>query len=159
VRKRRSIRKYKDKEIPRDLLDDILEMARLAPSGANKQPWQLVVVTDPKTKMGLVPICKEQKFVGECSAFIAAIDDSGQKWVKVDVAIALEHIALAAVEHGLGTCWIGAFDPEKMASYLGVPSGKQVTVCMTLGYPDEDPVARPRKEMKKLVNWNKFGKH
>ncbi len=157
VRERRSIRKYKAKEIPRDLLEEILETARLAPSGANKQPWQLVVVTDPETKKGLVPICKEQKFVAECSAFIAAIDEAGQKWVRVDVAIALEHIALAAVDRGLGTCWIGAFDPEKLGAYLGVPSGKQVTVCMTLGYPDEKPAARPRKEMKELVNWDKYG--
>jgi len=157
IKKRRSIRKYKNKEIPQDLLEEILETARLAPSGANKQPWQLVVVTDPERKKGLVPICKDQKFVAECSAFIAAIDDSGQKWVRVDVAIALEHIALAAVDRGLGTCWIGAFDPEKVGAYLEVPSGKQVTVCMTLGYPDEEPAARPRKDLRDLVSWNRFG--
>ena len=157
MRKRRSIRKYKDKEIPADILVEILETARLAPSGANKQPWQLVVVTDPQVKKGLVPICKEQKFVADCSAFIAAVDEAGQKWVKVDAAIALEHIALAAVDRGLGTCWIGAFDPEKMGAYLGLPSGRQVTVCMTLGYPDEEPEARPRKEMKEIVSWNRYG--
>jgi nitroreductase len=157
IQKRRSIRKYKAKEIPRDLLMEVLEAARLAPSGANKQPWQLVVVTDPERRKALVPICKEQKFVGECSAFIAGIDDTTQKWARVDVAIALEHIALIAVEKGLGTCWIGAFDQEKMAAFLGLPKGLMVTACLTLGYPDESPDARPRKEMKDLVHWEKHG--
>jgi len=157
IKNRRSIRKYKSKELPPELLAEILEAARLAPSGANKQPWQLVAVTDKERRKELVPICKEQKFVGDCSVFIAGIDDSAQKWVRVDLAIAMEHIALAAVEKGLGTCWIGAFDQEKMNAFLEVPKGFNVTVGMTLGYPDETPDARPRKELKELVHWNKFG--
>ncbi len=159
MRKRRSIRKYKKKEIPQALLEDVLEAARLAPSGANKQPWQLVVVTDPEKKKGLIPICKDQKFIADSSAFIVAVDEVGQKWVRVDVAIALEHIALAAVDKGLGTCWIGAFDPEKLAAYLEIPKGRQVTVCMALGYPDDEPEARPRKDLSELVSWNTYGNH
>ncbi len=157
IKNRRSIRKYKNKELSADLLAEILEAARLAPSGANKQSWHLVVVTDKDRRKALVPICKEQKFVGECSAFIAGVDESAQKWVRVDLAIAMEHIALAAVEKGLGTCWIGAFDQEKMNSFLGIAKGFNVTVGMALGYPDESPEARPRKELKELVHWNKFG--
>ena len=97
IQRRRSIRKYKNAELPKELLMQILEVARLAPSGANRQPWQLVVVTDAEKKKALVPICKDQKFVGECSVFIAGIDEPTQKWARVDVAIALEHIALAAM--------------------------------------------------------------
>jgi nitroreductase len=157
IHKRRSIRKYKNKDIPKELLMEILEAARQAPSGANKQPWQLVVVTDPETKKALVPICKEQKFVAECSAFIVGIDDPAQKWSRVDLAIALEHMVLAAVEKGLGTCWIGAFDPERMGAQLGVPKGLVVTACLTLGYPDEAPEARGRKNLNDLVHWEKYG--
>jgi len=156
IQKRRSIRKYKDKEIPRELLTQILEAARQAPSGANRQPWQLVVVTDAEKRKALVPICKDQKFVGECSAFIAGIDDPSQKWARVDVAIAMEHIALAAVDKGLGTCWIGAFDPEKLRIALAVPAGMVVTAGMTLGYPDEAPEARTRKNLNELVHWESF---
>ena len=156
IQKRRSIRKYKDKEIPRELLTQILEAARQAPSGANRQPWQLVVVTDAEKRKALVPICKDQRFVGECSAFIAGIDDPSQKWARVDVAIAMEHIALAAVDKGLGTCWIGAFDPEKLRIALAVPAGLVVTAGMTLGYPDEAPEARTRKNLNELVHWESF---
>jgi nitroreductase len=157
IKGRRSIRKYKAKEIPRDLLMEILEAARQAPSGANRQPWQLIVVTDSDRKRGLVPICKDQRFIANCSAFIAGIDDPAQKWAKVDVSIALDHISLLAEEKGLGTCWIGAFDPEKLATYLGVPKPYVVTVAITLGYPDEEPEARSRKPMAELVHWERFG--
>jgi nitroreductase len=157
IQKRRSIRKYKNKEIPRDLLLEVLDAARLAPSGANRQPWQLIVVTDPEQRKALVPICKDQKFVADCSAFIIGVDDSTQKWARVDLAIAMEHIALAAVEKGLGTCWIGAFDGEKMATHIDLPKGLVITACMTLGYPDESPDARSRKSMNEVLHWQKFG--
>jgi nitroreductase len=157
IQKRRSIRKYKAKEIPHDQLMEILDAARLAPSGANRQPWQMIVVTDAERKRGLVPICKDQKFIADCSAFIAGVDDPSQKWTRVDISIALEHIALAAVERGFGTCFIGAFDGEKLATYLGLPKPYVVTVGLTLGYPDENPDARSRKPMAELFHWERYG--
>ena len=157
IENRRSIRKYKAKPIPQSVLLELLEAARLAPSGANRQPFQLIVVTDPVKKKGLVPLCKNQAFVDEASVFIAGIDDPQQKWSKVDLSIALDHLSLAAVEKGLGTCWVGAFDPEKLAEYLGVPKDKVITVCMSLGYPDESPDARSRKPIKDITYWNKYG--
>lgn len=157
IRARRSIRKYKKKAIPADLLHEVLDAARLAPSGANRQFWKLIVVQDERMKKGLVPLCKDQKFIEDCSAFIAAVDDPTQKWYRVDVAIALDHLSLAAVEKGLGTCWIGAFDPERVGEYLGVPKGQVVTVCMTLGYSAESPDPRSRKLMDDLVFWERYG--
>lgn len=156
IKGRRDIRKYKRKKIPRKDLEEILEAARLAPSGANRQFWKMVVVQDEDRKRGLLPICKNQTFIDDCSAFIAGIDDPAQKWYRVDVAIAFDHLSLAAHARGLGTCWIGAFDPEKVAEYLGVPKGMVVTVCMTLGYPDEAPDARARKESKELFHWERY---
>jgi len=157
IKNRRSIRRYKRKKIPENDLMKILEAARLAPSGANRQFWKMIVVQDEERKRGLVPLCKNQKFIEECSAFIAGIDDPSQKWYRVDVAIALDHLTLAAYSKGLGTCWIGAFDPEKVAEYLGVPKGQVVTVCMTLGYPDEAPEERTRKPAEELFYWEKYG--
>ena len=158
IKNRRSIRKYKAKEIPHEVLLHLLEAARLAPSGANRQPFQLIVVTDPEKKKGLVPLCKNQQFVGEASVFIAGVDDPQQKWNKVDLSIALDHLTLAAVDKGLGTCWVGAFDQEKLAAYLDVPKDKVITVCLSLGYPDESPEARSRKSMNDIVFWNSYGK-
>ena len=158
IKNRRSIRKYKAKEIPHDILLQVLEAARLAPSGANRQPFQLIVVTDPEKKKGLVPLCKNQQFVDEAAVFIAGVDDPQQKWSRVDLSIALDHLSLAAVELGLGTCWVGAFDPEKLATYLEVPPDRVITVCISLGYPDESPEARPRKSLKDMTYWNTYGK-
>jgi len=157
IKARRSIRKFKRKEMPAELLDHLLEMARTAPSGANRQPWELVVITDRLRLKGLVPICKDQAFVGDCSAFLIGIDDPQQKWAKVDLTITLDHLSLAAVEEGLGTCWIGAFDQARMSEYIGLPADRTVTVCMALGYPDETPPARGRKKAEELFNWDRYG--
>ena len=157
IKDRRSIRKYQSKVIPQDVLLEVLEAARLAPSGANRQPIHLIVVNDPEKKRGLVPLCKNQHFVEEASEFIAGIDDPLQKWNRVDLTIAMDHLSLAAIQFGLGTCWVGAFDQEKLANYLGVPKDKVVTVCMSLGYPDESPEPRSRKSLGEITYWNAYG--
>jgi nitroreductase len=157
IKDRRSIRKYKRKELSNEVLDHLLNMARAAPSGANRQPWEIVVITDRQRLKGLVPICKEQAFIADCAAFIIGVDDPQQKWAKVDMAIALDHLSLAAVEEGMGTCWIGAFDVAKMSEYVGLPADRTVTVCMALGFPDESPGARSRKKAEDLVNWDRYG--
>jgi nitroreductase len=79
IKNRRSIRKYASDDVPNEIILQLLEAARLAPSGANRQPWQLVIVTDQERKRGLVPICKDQKFIADCSAFIAGVDISVDK--------------------------------------------------------------------------------
>jgi len=157
IRTRRSIRRYKREEIPEDVLRDILEAARLAPSAANRQAWEMIVVRDPDLKAQLVPLCKNQKFVEECSALLVAIEDPAQRWSKVDAAIMLDHVSLEAHEKGLGTCWIGAFDKAKVGEFLNVPPGREVMACMALGYPDERPDARPRKSIEELVYFERYG--
>lgn len=157
IKNRRSIRKYKKRRIPENDLKAVLEAARLAPSGANRQFWKMIVVQDEERKKELVPLCNNQKFIEDCSAFIAGIDDPSQKWYRVDIAIAMDHLTLAAYSKGLGTCWIGAFDREKLAEYLGVPKGQVITVCMTLGYPDEAPEPRTRKPAAELFYWERYG--
>lgn len=157
IKSRRSIRKFKRKELPNDVLDHLLEMARTAPSGANRQPWELLVITDRQRLKGLVPLCKEQDFLADCAAFIIGIDDPTQKWAKVDLTIALDHISLTAVEEGLGSCWIGAFDQQRLAEYIDLPKEKAITVCLALGFPDESPSARSRKKVEELVSWDKYG--
>ncbi len=83
------------------------------------------MVNDKKLKEELVPICKNQKFVEECSVFLVAVEDPSQKWSKVDCTIMMDHISLEAVNNGLGTCWIGAFDKDKVGRILKVPEGDQ----------------------------------
>src|SRR5512137_173823 len=92
IRERRSVRRYRPKELSVDDLEMLLEAARLAPSGANRQPWEMVAVTDPKRIRDLVPVCKNQTFLENCNLFLVGIDDPQQKWARVDVSIALDHV-------------------------------------------------------------------
>jgi nitroreductase len=155
---RRSVRKFKHKEMPKEDIMMLLEAAQMAPSGANRQPWELVVITDPLRLKELVPVCKNQTFLADCAAFFVGLDDVEAKWSRVDLSIALDHVTLKAVDMGLGTCWIGAFDPEALAKFVSAPKGKMVTVCLAIGYPDEEPEARPRKPLEQLVSWGSYGK-
>jgi len=157
IEKRRSIRKYRKRPIPQRDLMELLDAARIAPSAANRQPWQMIVIQDELIKTELVPMCKDQGFIADCSAFLVGIDDPTQKSAKVDLVIAFDHITLAAVEKGLGTCWIGAFDNDAVAKHLMVPEPLVVTVCMAVGYPAEDPGPRHRKDMESLFHWEQYG--
>lgn len=157
VRARRSVRKYESKQLPDGVLSDLLEAARLAPSSNNKQRWSMVVVTDETVKRKLVPASGNQKFVGECSAYIVAVCDPGASYSAVDIAIALDHLSLRAVELGLGTCWIGFFEPDKIRQVLGIPADRDIPICMTVGYPSAVPAARNRKTPSELFHRDRWG--
>jgi nitroreductase len=156
IRDRRSIRTYKGERIPKDKLDKLLETARLAPSAANRQVWKFIVVEDEQIKNQLVTACNNQAFVGTASQVIAGIGDPAQKWHQVDLAIALEHIVLEAVELGLGTCWIGAFNEDEVKKILKIPQDKKVVALLTVGVPAESPAARPRKALEEIVAYDEY---
>ncbi len=156
IRVRRSIRKWQDRPIPRETLEQLLEAARLAPSGRNGQQWEIVCVTDRARLKELVPACAGQEHVGQAGAFLFIVNDPSAKWKHVDPAIALDHLTLRAVELGLGTCWIGAFDEREVCRVLGIPDGKLAVIGMTVGYPAEDPAPRPRRPLDKAVRWERY---
>jgi nitroreductase len=156
IKARRSIRTYKVEHIPKDKLDKLLEAARLAPSAANRQIWKFLVVEDDQIKSQLVPACNNQAFIGTASHVIAGIGDPTQTWHQVDLAIALEHIALEAVELGLGTCWIGAFNEDEVKKILKIPQDKRVVALLTVGIPAESPAARPRKALEEIVAYEEY---
>jgi len=155
---RKSIRKYLDKKIPEDTMEELLEAMRLAPSASNEQRWSIIVVTDADLKKELVPASGNQKFVGECSAYLVGVAEPGAYYSTVDMTIALDHLTLRAVELGLGTCWIGDFEPDEVRKILGIPKEREVSVCMTLGYPNQNPAARKRKKLSELFHANSWGK-
>jgi len=156
IKDRRSIRTYKSEHIPQEKLEKLLEAARLAPSAANRQNWKFIVVENEQVKKQLATACNNQAFVGTASHIIAGIGDLSQKWHQVDLAIALEHIVLEAVELGLGTCWIGAFNEDEVKRLLRIPQDKKVVALLTVGIPDESPTARPRKTLEEIVYYNEY---
>jgi nitroreductase len=156
IKDRRSIRSYKDERIPKDKLGVLLEAARLAPSAGNRQNGKFIVVENEQIKSQLVIASNNQAFVGTASHIIVGIGDSAQKWHQVDLAIALEHIVLEAVELGLGTCWIGAFNEDEVKRILKIPQDKKVVALLTVGFPAESPSARPRKALEEIVAYNEY---
>jgi nitroreductase len=163
ITQRKSIRKYKDKEIEKEKLIKVLESARIAPSASNRQEWKFIVVKDENTRNKLVSAAHDQKFVGQapvtivaCSTESERIMPCGQHAYTVDLSIAVSFMMLEATELGLGTCWLGAFDEEAVKEILGIPSDIRVPAMFTLGYADENPVARPRKALKDIVSHEKY---
>lgn len=163
IKKRQSVRNYQNKEIPEEILQQILEAGRLAPSARNQQCWKFVVVKDKDLRNKLVPACKHQRFVGEapvvivgCATNIEHIMSNGEHSYPIDLAIALDHISLEAASLGLGTCWIGAFYQDQVKDILGVPKGVRVVALMPVGYPKELENKKGRKSLSEIVCYNKY---
>ncbi len=141
IKKRRSVRSYLDKPVEEDKLSKIIEAARLAPSASNKQEWRFVVVKDKELRNKLSKAAKGQAFVAEAPIVIACcaktdnhVMTCGQKCYPIDVAIAIDHMTLAAEGLGLGTCWIGAFYEEEVKKILEIPEDIKVVEMLCLGY-------------------------
>ena len=162
IKKRKSVRSYREKKVEQEKLIRILEAARLAPSAANKQEWRFVIVRDKEKRRQLSEAASHQRFVAEAPVVIACCAETdyqemtcGQLCYPIDVAIAIDHVTLAAVEEGLGTCWIGAFFEDKVKRTLNVPDDIRVVELLTLGYPTDDSVkTKSRLPLEKIVKWD-----
>ncbi|MBN2416439.1 nitroreductase family protein [bacterium] len=161
---RRSIRKYKPDPVDDHALGHVLEAARLAPSANNRQDWRFVVVTDEHRRRRLATAANNQAFVAGAPVVIACcsvepeyIMRCGMPTAPIDLAIAIDHMTLAAAALGLGSCWIGSFYPDQVREILDIPESVGVVELLTLGYPDEDPPARPRKALSEIVYYNTWG--
>jgi len=163
IKKRQSVRSYQNKEIPEDILQQVLEAGRLAPSANNKQHWKFIVVKDEDLRKKLVPACKNQKFVEEASVVIAGcgtdpdyVMTCGEHSYSIDLAIALDHMSLEAASLGLGTCWIGAFYQDQVKEILGVPEGVHIVNLLTLGYPKKLGTKTGRKPLSEIICYDKY---
>lgn len=156
---RRSIRLFRPQPIPDGDLKQILETCRQAPSAANRQPWHFIVVGDPEQKRRVAEACNGQKWMAEAAYIVVALGlpAVSPKWYRVDVAIALENMVLAAASLGYGTCWIGAFDPQKVRDVCGIPAEAEVVACTPLGVPATCPQARDRKPWEQVFSRETYG--
>jgi nitroreductase len=157
IQRRYSVREYAKSSIPQEHVEILLRALQLAPSASNRQNWEFVFVSDPDMKGGLVPACFSQRFIAECSYFIAGLANPALKWHMVDITIAMTNFTLQAAELGYGTCWIGAFDENRVKEILGVPHDKKVVVCMTFGVPGGKPSPKNRKCIEQFVHLNRYG--
>ena len=162
IKMRRSIRHYKDKPVEREKLKKVLEAGRLAPSAGNMQEWKFIVVSDKNTREKLA-MAAHSRFVEEaplvivaCATITDCVLESGQLAYPMDVAIAVDHMTLKAVEEGLGTCWVGDFDERKVKEALNIPDDVRVVTLLTLGYPKYVPGPRKRKKLEEIVAYEKW---
>lgn len=175
IENRRSIRKYLDKKVEKEKLDQILESARLAPSGSNTQPWTFIIIESEETKEKLSFADHHQNWMIAAPIFIVCVADircriSSDTKVRLDenssepelkqiirdTAIAMEHILLEAEYLGLATCWTAWFEQDAIRPILNIPDDKYVCGIITLGYGDEAPKQRPRKTMEDIIRYEKW---
>lgn len=159
VLSRRSIRRYEKQDIPKDVLDKILEAGRQAPSAGNKQPWHFIVLSDYDIKEKLSH-GKWNTFVKDSAVTIVGCgyigDEYGRKWSTVDISIALQNMVIAAWGLGIGSCWIGDFKEAEVKRLLNIPEDRKVIALVTFGYPAEKIESRQKKPMDDIVSYNKF---
>jgi len=158
VLSRRSIRRYEQKEIPKDALDKILDAGRQAPSAANRQPWHFIVVTDPEIKKELSKGLFN-RFIKDTPVTLigcAHKDLIAGKWSIISTTIALHNMVVAAWAMGIGSCWVGDFNEEKIKKLLNIPESWNIVALISLGYPAEKPQPRKKKSIEEIVSFNKF---
>lgn len=163
IKKRYSVRAYKPDPVEDEKLQRVLEAARLAPTAANRQAIQFIVIHTAGREEELRRIYKADWFVGAplviCACGIPAnnwVRRDGKNYNDVDVAIAMDHLILGATDAGLGTCWIGALDATATRELLNLPDGVEPIAFTPLGYPADQPRPKKRKELSELVRYERW---
>jgi nitroreductase len=167
IKNRRSIRAYKQQDLPSGTIEKLLESARWAPSAGNVQPWAFVVATKPQTKRNLSLAAYNQSDVEEAPAVIVVCADEkraaesyGERgrtlYCHQDTAAAVQNILLSAQALGLGTCWIGAFKEEQVRKVINAPGFLRPVALIPIGYPNELPEARDRRPLSEIMHWETF---
>lgn len=158
MRKRYSVRSYDGKAVPADALRAVLEAGRLAPTAANRQAFRIIVLKTENAKDKLLKIYRSEWFV-QAPLVLGVVSLPGESWIRrdgknyadVDAAIVMDHMVLAAADLGLGTCWIGAFDPDSARTLLALPENSEPVAFTPLGYPADVASAKKRKTLDELT--------
>lgn len=173
IRDRRSVRKYQDKDVPEDVVGEILEAGRWAPSWANTQCWEIVVIRDPSVKqavqrtmhegnpgfkaIGAAPVVLALCAKLKCSGFYKgqSVSKFGA-WFMFDLGIAAQNMALAAHALGVASVMLGMFDHDKAKALVNAPEDCELVALMPLGYPAEDTPAPKRREVAEFAHYDRF---
>jgi nitroreductase len=167
---RRSVRSYAERAIPEDVLARLCQALHSAPSACNLQPWHFVLVADKRLRQQIAKAANDQQWIATAPIIVVACGLPGQAYqymggqhnsVDIDVAIAVDHLTLAAVAEGLGTCWIGAFPEGEIKRLLGIPDAAKVVAMMPLGYPASTSLHRAihphdRKPVDEIFSVNRY---
>jgi nitroreductase len=168
IKTRRSVRSFLKKSVPDDVLERVLEAARVAPSGNDRQPWRFIIVRDEKKKREIANACYRQDFVAEAPVVIVCCaikctsgyepwkDEAGRR----DTVIATDHLILAARNEGLGTCWVGAIHDRQVKKIVNVPDDVDVVMVVPIGHPASKAAFGKvfgRKAFKEICFYEEYG--
>jgi nitroreductase len=166
IKNRHSIRSFSDKKIPDNIIEEIIEYANLAPSAGNAQARDFVIVNDKDIKKKITKAALNQKFISEAPVAIVVCANQERNfsygprgrnlYCIQDATAAIEHILLLAVDYGLDTCWVGAFDEDKVSNILNLPDHIRPVAIIPIGYSNEQKTATSRLELKKLIHYNSW---
>lgn len=164
ITNRYSVRAYRPVPVEPEKLEQVLEAARLAPTAANRQPVQIIVIHTEGREDDLKRVYRPDWFIqAPLVLCVCAVHGSGwtrrqdgKSYDDVDAAIVMDHIILAATDVGLGTCWIGAFEPDAAREVLELPEDVEPVVFTPLGYPADQPGPKRRKHLSDLVRYERW---
>lgn len=170
-RRRQSCRKYQPEPVPRELIDQCLEAARLAPSACNSQPWTFIVTDQPAARDALAEAAFSGMYnmnrfaagapvlvtvITERSKYLARLGGHfrGVQYSLIDIGIACEHFILQAAEQGLGSCWFGWFNEKAVKQVLDLPRDAHIDVMISLGYPADTPRDKKRRPLDEIRRYS-----
>jgi nitroreductase len=168
IKTRRTVRKYKDIEVPWDNVCKILEAGKSAPSSGNIQNWKFVVVKAKAQKAEIAEYCGNQMWIAKASVVICVVADvdkarrfygiRGERLYSAqNCAAAAENMLLMAHALGIGGAWIGYMEEDKIISALTLPQGIRPQCILAFGYPAEMPPAPPKYTLENVMYFRQFG--
>lgn len=167
IKKRRSIRAFRSKDISQATIRKLIDAARHAPSAGNIQPWEFIIVRNPETKRKLSQAASGQLFIEAAPVVIVVCADEGCSfqgygargktlYCLQDTAAAIQNILLSACAFGLGTCWVGAFSEDDVRETLNIPVGTRPVALIPIGYSAESPSPRVKRLTNQIVHHETF---
>ena len=156
---RRSIRKFKDEAVSEDVINNILEAGRLAPTATNQQPWYFIVAKNQQEKEAFI-FSGFNRFVTDADFIVLGVYKKSEVVIEklslMDVTIALQNMVITAKVQGVGSCWMGAFDEKKLRYTLNLPDDCITVGAVAFGIPDEQPKQPPKKQIDEIVHFNNW---
>jgi len=154
-----SIRSYMQKVVPDEIIMEVLEAGRLAPSAHNDQPWDFILIRDKARLNDMEKYCMTGRFITQVDFAVVVVTDSSSKWHEIDGTRAVQNMVLTAWSHKLGSCWIGRLDKKGLMDYLNIPENLNILTVLPFGYFNDNLAGseKYRKDRDQVFHLDSYG--